>query len=113
MPNTPKPRAVGKLVALFDLLRDLNPEMPAQSALTLLLVAQSPGIAIGELQQRLNVASSTMSRNISIMSEHRGKGEAGLGLIETREDVMDRRIKRVWLTARGENVLNRISTLFE
>lgn len=105
----PKPRQMGKLISLFDTLRDLNPEMPAQNVLTLLLVAQSPGISMAELQQRLKVASSTMSRNIASLSAHRGKGEAGLGLIEAREDIMDRRAKLVWLTPAGVKFADNLS----
>nr|WP_273545330.1 MarR family winged helix-turn-helix transcriptional regulator [Sinorhizobium medicae] len=69
-----------------------------------LRVVDRPGITMKELIQATGLASSSVSRNVAALGEtHRG-GQPGHNLLRSYEDAMDRRTKRVELTAKGQRV---------
>lgn len=97
--------AAAVMVRVMQTVRLHYPEMPAQTVEAFFAIAASPDILMVDLQKSLNIASSSNSRNVALLSAVKGKGEKGLGLVEAYEDVMDRRLKRVRLTTRGNNLL--------
>jgi ATP-dependent exoDNAse (exonuclease V) alpha subunit len=83
--------------------------VPAQTILTFLLVAQNPGIKVGELVTRLDIAQSSTSRNVAYLSKWRAYQEEGHDLIEAVEDPRDRRTKTVNLTAKGRRLAEKLA----
>lgn len=96
------------LVRVCEVFRAIDHEMPVQTVKTFLLVAASPGILINEIQRALGVASSTASRNVSALGAFKSKGVPGHGLVRAEEHPMDRRFKRVVLTAKGTELIAQI-----
>jgi DNA-binding MarR family transcriptional regulator len=93
---------IASLLSLVTKIRGVSSEMPAQTLHTFLLVAQSPGISMQDLNAKLELSSSATSRNVSSLSFQKQYEVVGLGLVEALEDPKDRRIKRVWLTPKGQ-----------
>lgn len=97
--------AAAVMVRVMQTIRLHYPEMPAQTIEAFFAIAATPDILMVDLQKALNIASSSNSRNVALLSVLKGKGAKGLGLVEAYEDQMDRRLKRVRLTTRGTNLL--------
>lgn len=95
-----------------QLFRDLDPELQSQTIVCFLLIAAAPtDIPMRDLQDTLDMPSSSTSRNVAALSKHHRLGRPGLDLVETYEDPEDRRFKRVRLTARGRALRSRINLL--
>lgn len=98
-----KVRAKGIFRAL-ERLRELDPEMQLQAVQTFILVAGNPGISMQELQARLKLASSSVSRNVASLGRYGRSKYSGHELVDAQEDPADRRSKLVFLTARGHRM---------
>src|SRR4051812_48761823 len=94
-------KGLGRLQEAIEVLRKLDPEMPAQTAVTFLIVAQEPGIGMAELAERLGIAQSSTSRNVAYLSRWRAYEKPGHNLVEASENPQDRRAKVVDLTPKG------------
>jgi DNA-binding MarR family transcriptional regulator len=105
------PKGLGRLIQLMEMLRAIDPEMPAQTVLTFLIIADEPDISMRDLQNRLGLASSSTSRNVAALSKHHRLGKDGADVVEAYEDPADRRYKRVRLTGKGAALTRRISQL--
>lgn len=96
------------------MFRDLDPEIQAQTVLTYLLVAAAPDKeppSMKELERRLGISSSSVSRNVAALSEMHRLGKPGHDLVEAYEDPMDRRNKLVRLTPKGRTLALRLADL--
>ncbi|WP_201272627.1 MarR family winged helix-turn-helix transcriptional regulator [Sinorhizobium medicae] len=101
---------VRRLISIVEEFRKLDPEMQAQTILLFLLVVARPGITMKELAQNTELSSASISRNIAALGEtHRG-GQPGHNLLRAYEDPLDRRTKRVELTAKGRAVCSSLIT---
>ncbi|WP_043879569.1 MarR family winged helix-turn-helix transcriptional regulator [Azorhizobium caulinodans] len=89
-----------KAILFVEEFRKIDPELPMQVALILLLVARKPGTNLKELVQATGLGKSSVSRNIAALSKEHGKG-----LITYSEDLLDRRNKVCRLTPEGERVV--------
>lgn len=100
-----------KFRSIFSLLsrfRTLDKEMPVQQMLVFCWVALNEGRTQRELCVSLDMPSSTASRNLAALSKVHRLGKEGLGLIEWREDPMDRRSKLLWLTTKGQQTITKL-----
>jgi DNA-binding MarR family transcriptional regulator len=68
-------------------------------------LAAEPGLAHSELAARLHVTPATVSKMVSRMEK--------LGILETRDDVEDQRISRVFLTPAGQALHAQAGTVGE
>lgn len=105
------PKGYGRLIQLMETLRAIDPEMPAQTVLTFLLVADEPDVTMRDLQTRLGLSSAATSRNVAALSKHHRLGKDGADVIEAYEDPTDRRYKRVRLTPKGTALTRRIAQI--
>lgn len=101
-------RKLAKMVDALNKLRELNPEMPAQTALSLIYIATGKAQTVTELQKRLGVSLAGASRNVYILSAVKEKNQPGLGVVEQTIDPMDRRYKRLSLTKKGERFMQEL-----
>lgn len=92
-----------KLVDMMDRIRGLDPEMPAQTFLALLMVAASgeEGILQSDISQKLDSAASA-SRILASLSFERH------GLVTVETVMENRRFRRVRLTSKGEKEVRRL-----
>lgn len=102
------PKSYRQLIQLMEMLRGLDPEMPAQTALTFLMVCNEPDVTMRDLQVKLGTISASMSRNVSALSKTHRAGRPGADVVEAYEDSVDRRSKRVRLTPKGKALARRI-----
>jgi DNA-binding MarR family transcriptional regulator len=102
-------RAVLKsALTALEPFKDLNTSMPLQYVSTFLLVATEEHLTVIEYAERANISQSLMSRHLSDLGTTNRYHEAGFGLVESYENVMDRRYKRVNLTHRGKGIAMQI-----
>ena len=97
---------VATVVHVLEAFRTLDPDLPIQYALSFMTIAQSEGISIGELAERLGIAQSSASRNVAALSRWHSFGKAGLDLVQAQEDPRERRRKIVTLTDKGRAFLD-------
>ncbi|WP_298377777.1 winged helix DNA-binding protein [Azospirillum sp.] len=105
MPNAVRHDEVATVVQVLEAFRKLDPDLPIQYALSFMTIAQSDGISIGELAERLAIAQSSASRNVAALSRWHSFGKAGLDLVQAQEDPRERRRKIVTLTDQGRAFL--------
>lgn len=101
----------GEIKGIYKTLirfREVDGEMPVQQMLVLLFVAANEGSTQRDLTQALDMAASTASRNLAALSKVHRLGRAGHGLIDWKEDVLDRRVKRLHLTPRGRQFMKEL-----
>ena len=106
------PEEFGQLQSLDKALRfaraQLTADVTAQRLLILICVFFNQGLSQRELLGKLDSTSITaLSRNLADLSAWTTKKVEGPGLIELRPDPMNLRIKRVFLTKKGERFMRR------
>ena len=107
-----KDSELDQLYALDGALRfaraELTADITAQRLLILLNVFFNQGMSQRELLSQLDTTSITaLSRNLADLSAWTTRKAKGPGLIELRPDPMNLRIKRVFLSDRGERFVKR------
>jgi DNA-binding MarR family transcriptional regulator len=110
-----KPAPLGTMLGLvIETIKVLNAEadrndMGTQTVLTFLTIASSGsgGIPQSQLLKLTGMTQAGVSRNITRLGDGSVR-EAGLKLIESYEDPMNRRYKLVKLTAKGKAVVDQI-----
>lgn len=111
MPARIRPDEVTTVVHVLEAFRKLDPDLPIQYALSFMTIAQSEGISIGELAERLGIAQSSASRNVAALSKWHSFGKAGLDLVQAQEDPRERRRKIVTLTDQGRAFLEELRAI--
>jgi len=96
------------LVKALRPFRDLNDTMPLQYVLTFISVAIDQGRTISEISDRCEIDRAVGSRQISDMSDKKRHDKKGYGLVESKVDVMDRRVTRASLTPVGYALIGRV-----
>jgi DNA-binding MarR family transcriptional regulator len=87
---------------------ELTADITAQRLLILLSVFFNQGMSQRELLNELDTTSITaLSRNLADLSAWTTRKTEGPGLIELRPDPMNLRVKRVFLTSKGERFVKR------
>ena len=102
--------AIKQILALLDPLFSIRTTMPARAIQAFLLVAQKEGLSVGEYAKRAGLSPTTMSRNLLDMGERDRNYEEGAGLVEGKENVLNRREKLYSLTPKGRALLASIIT---
>ena len=88
-------------------LRQLSPQIRASQIDLLLTVHQQPGINQRELAIECDVTTSAVSRAVDVFSEsgrRDGKGGA-LGIWYTESCPEDDRLNRIYMTAKGQQII--------
>jgi DNA-binding MarR family transcriptional regulator len=96
------PRKLVDVTSGLRCFRELDPEFPIQYATSFLIIAQSEGISQTEVAHLIGLSRSGVQRAFARLSEHGGDRKTGYGLIEVRTDIFDRRFRRAYLSAKGQ-----------
>lgn len=107
--SDPQAAIIKQMLALFDPLFNIRGAMPARCIQAFLLVAQEEGLSVGELAKRAGVSPTTMSRNLLDMTDRDRNYESGAGLVESRENILNRREKLYSLTPKGRALIASIT----
>lgn len=94
------------LLSALDPFRRANPTMTLQQLTAFLQVAQKEGQQVTHYAARAGVAQGVMTRHLFDLGETNRKREPGLGLLEQRADIMDRRAHLTYLTHKGRQVVD-------
>jgi DNA-binding MarR family transcriptional regulator len=96
-------------ISAIEAFRLADPEMPVQTVLTLLHTARNEGRSMTELSRVLDMPISSMSRNLSALSDLNRYKKPGLGLIEYGYDaIVDARRKAARLSPKGRLFLKNV-----
>lgn len=98
-----------RLLRVMEEFRQLEPDLPSQVIHAFLAAALTPGLSIRDLQDRLGMSSASASRSFSFLSDQHRLGKEGLGLIRYEGDAQNGRIKRVFLTTKGQRLVERLN----
>jgi DNA-binding MarR family transcriptional regulator/DNA-binding XRE family transcriptional regulator len=96
---------IQSMLATLDPFFRIRGTMPARAIQAFLLVAGQEELPVGEYVKRAGVPITTMSRNLIDLSERDRNYEEGAGLVEGRDNPMNRREKLYRLTPRGRELL--------
>ncbi len=92
------------VIRVMEELRQLDPHCGTNMVISFLKVATEPDISVGEVQKFLGMPPTSTARSLARLLPFHKKGLKGLDLIDSRPDVMDRRVKRLHLTPKGERL---------
>ena len=107
----PSEDIVGHLRAATELLRAfraIEPTMPTSYAAAFLAVALDPGKGTVHYAKVLGVVQPVASRHLLEIGQKTRTNEPGLGLVASEYDKVDLRLKRYFLTAKGNALLSQI-----
>lgn len=93
---------------IFQTLRQINPDMPLQVAVTFWMVAEYPGITQAEITRLGNMVPASVNRHIAILGKYDARRDEGFDLIRVDVDEFDRRRKLINLTAKGQILVDRL-----
>jgi DNA-binding MarR family transcriptional regulator len=106
--NEDEKRTVKGALMALEPFRELRHEMPLQYVVAFLLVAEEEGLGVTEYAKRAGVAQSVMSRHLLDIGDRDRKKNEGFGLVHKRQDPMNLRVQRVFLTDKGRVIARRI-----
>jgi DNA-binding MarR family transcriptional regulator len=90
----------------LQVMRAAYPDITVNQLLALFLVAERPGVSVGELQRIMGFAGAgSPSRLVRKLSEWEAYQVPGLGLVRADEDPRDLRVTRVYLSERGRAIV--------
>ncbi len=101
------PAGILPFVAACSALRGLDPYFSINQLSVLADLVVHPGSSMGDLAERSRITKSNLSRIIGQLGEG-AEGKAGLGLVEVVPHLHNRRIKLVFLTPAGRDLMTRI-----
>lgn len=93
------------LLAALEPFRVANPTMTLQQLVTFLFVAKDEGCTVSHYARAAGLAQGVMTRNLFDLGEFNRRKEPGLGLVEQRPDLQDRRAHLTYLTHKGRAVV--------
>ena len=106
------PRRAGlKILKVIDAFRHFYPELQAQTMCVFLHIAKEhpERLPMAELAGLVGISQASCSRNVALLSSWTRYRTKGPGLIDAKEDPMERRSKLVSLTSRGSKLYNEIT----
>ena len=111
MESQAKPKTGSGLRDLFrsiEVFRELNAEMPMQTASMFLMVAMKPGVHQRDLPDLLGLSQSSISRNLQVLGNANRQGKPGLGLVEQRIGSLGGKTPELHLTQAGKAMARRL-----
>jgi len=97
--------AIEQMSRALKAMFETYPDMTVSQAITLLEIAQQPGLTGSDLREQFDASKACLSARIGRLGSHPSR-EGGLGLVKTTGDKKDIRFKRISLTPAGEKLLN-------
>lgn len=102
-------RAIHDCLRLLSEVQKIDPEMPLQQLMCLLVIAESnEGMSLTEVANKVGVGLATASRYVGSLGKINRRREEGLKFIEAYEDPMERRKKIIRLTPKGKAIVKQI-----
>jgi len=98
------------LSAVMDAVREIDPEMPAQTLAALITIfANPPRITMSDLQTKIGLSDASCSRVVTRLSEwEKYKTKPGKDFVSRYPNPEDRRYQLVELKPKGAEAVRRI-----
>ncbi len=106
--GTDEKRRVKALLTALEPFREIRGDMPLQYVTSFLLVAEEEGLGVTEYAARAGVSQSVMSRHLLDIGDRDRHMNEGFGLVYKRQDPLELRRFRVFLTDKGRVIALRI-----
>jgi DNA-binding MarR family transcriptional regulator len=100
--------ALKTLARALEPFRNVHNSLPLQYCQTLLAIAIEPDMTTNEIAEATGIPAHTVSRQLADCGKTNRYHRPGYGLVETREDVMDRRFHRTNLTPLGRALAGQV-----
>lgn len=102
--------AAQTMQVLKKLRAKVDTDMTVQKAIVFLLLAEAgkEGMSQAEVLRRGDLTRAATSRNILDLSDLTSRKAKGPGLVDTRQDLSDRRNRYVFLTPKGLKVAKEV-----
>ena len=107
VPDDEKAALIGLLKALKP-FRELRKTMPLQYVTAFLSVANKEGQNVSEYAKIVGTSQSLMTRHLADIGKINRYHKPGYGLVEAETDMMDRRNKLIYLTAKGQRLVGQL-----
>lgn len=101
---------LARLTRVMEIFHEYGAAFPASYVRAFLTIAEKPGRSISEYGDMLDTSQPVISRLLLQLGEKSRAGGKGLGWVQRVADPHDLRIKRLEITPRGQNVVQRIET---
>ena len=104
---------MSRLAAALRPFRELSTStspLPFSLLLTFLLIAGKEGSTAVDLARAAGITQGALSRQLADMGQTNRHGGVGLGLVEQRVEIHDRRYTRTVLTEKGGALVRRIAS---
>ena len=95
------------LLKIIEEMRKFDTQIEAQAIAVFFYVAVNggkEGVSMQTISEELDIAQSSVSRNVYKLGDINRHKKIGIGLLEAFEDPMERRRKLVRLTSKGKRV---------
>jgi len=102
------------LIKIIEEMRKFDSQLESQAVAVFFTVCNTEGadgVSMQLLAKKLDLAQSSVSRNVFKLSNVNRHKEIGIGLVESFEDPMERRRKLVKSTAKGKRVWSTLCDL--
>jgi DNA-binding MarR family transcriptional regulator len=99
---------VERLLRAVEIFREFDTAFPASYMAAFMYVALQPGKGPSEIGESMGVAQAAASRLILEIGQKSRHGGEGLGLVDSAPDPADMRVKRLFLTTKGRQLLRRL-----
>jgi DNA-binding MarR family transcriptional regulator len=100
---------IHNLLAALDPFSNVRQIMTTRMVQIFLLVAEKEGLSVTEYAKRADIPVTSVSRILIDMGERDRNYEDGAGLVESRDNPMNRREKQYYLTPKGRALLAAVS----
>lgn len=104
---------VERLRRIIDVMRVFDHQIPAQVLSVFFYVAAHDGCLTSGMAGELNIAQSSISRCTDWLSDYHRLGKPGMGLVVKKKDPYDSRLRRVYLTDKGQSLVNQIKEILD
>lgn len=105
MPTESERSAIRAVALILNEFRKVHPEIGTQQCMTLLAIAEEPGLTVTDLSRKTGIGLASMSRHIETLGPHRPSKNVGWGLVSDDPHPTDRRRKVITLTAAGWRII--------
>jgi DNA-binding MarR family transcriptional regulator len=100
--------ALASLLKALKPFRELNSTMPLQYVTAFLSVANKEGQNVTAYAKLLDTSQSLMTRHLLDLGKINRHHKPGFDLVEAETDMMDRRNKLMYLTAKGQRLVGQL-----
>ena len=102
------------LLKIIEEMRKFDSQIEAQAIAIFFYIgihAQQGGVRMQKIAEELDIAQSSVSRNVYKLGDVNRHKKPGIGLLIAFEDPMERRRKLVRLTSKGKRVFHTLTDL--